>query len=233
MSVFLGRYVLLACLLPQVCLAGAASIDPRAESLYQQAVPYLQQANSKLEAVPADMPTASAEDKQQGMLLIDQAGALMRPAMGLLEQAAALQHPVAEYRLALIYVMLYPSEEVKAKACPLLEHSLTQGFAPAALEISSWCLPFTDTPQYQAALHAVEDAMPSYAQYFPQPVVRLECRREQPQGLAMQWGSSSDYQAEIYRLLGDSNRAQRQAFYQKALDINDCYKAKRRMAIAQ
>ncbi len=71
--------------------------------------------------------------------------------------------------------------------------------------------------------------MQIYEKYFPQPAVRLECKREQPVGLAMQWGSSHDYQAEIYRLQGDSNRAQRSKYYQKAVDINDCYSAKRRM----
>ncbi|MBD9585640.1 hypothetical protein IB254_01090 [Pseudomonas sp. PDM03] len=220
----------LASLMPSLCMASSFSIDSRSESLYQQAVPYLQQANSKLEAVPSNFPTASAEEKQRSMALVDEAGVLLRPAITLLEQAAALEHPVAQYRLALIYVMLHPSDVIKEKACPLFEQSLVHGFAPAALEISSWCVAFTDTVQYQTALQAIEASMPLYEKYFPQPVVKLECRREEPVGMAMQWGSSRDYQAEIYRLQGDSNRAQRWEFYQKALDINDCYRVKRRMA---
>jgi hypothetical protein len=210
-------------------MASTFHIDPRSESLYQQAVPYLQQANSKLEAVPANTPTASAEEKKRSWALIDEAGALLKPAITLLEQAAALDHPVAQYRLGLIYVMLYPNEVIKEKACPLFEKSLAHGFAPPALGISSWCLAYTDTPQYQTALQATVTSMQIYEKYFPQPVVRLECKREQPVGLAMQWGSSRDYQAEIYRLQGDSNRAQRSKYYQKAVDINDCYSVKRRM----
>jgi len=118
---------------------------------------------------------------------------------------------------------------IKEKACPLFERSLAQGFAPPALEIASWCLAFTDTPEYQNALQAMETSMPVYEKYFPQPVVRLECKPEEPVGFAMQWGDGRDYQAEIYRLQGDSNRARRLEYYQKAIDTNDCYKAKRRM----
>lgn len=226
-------FALLGCLLPQLCMADTFQIDPRGEALYQQAVPYLQQANSKLEAVPGNTPTASAEEKKRSLALVDEAGAKLKPAIALLEQAAALDHPVAQYRLGLIYVMLYPAELIKEKACPLFEKSLIHGFAPPALEIASWCFAFTETTGYQTALQAVEGSMPLYENYYPQPVVRLECRREGPVGLAMQWGSSRDYQAEIYRLQGDSNRAERSAYYQKALAINDCFKVKRRMEFSQ
>lgn len=79
---------------------------------------------------------------------------------------------------------------IKEKACPLFEQSLIHGFAPPALEIASWCFAFTETARYQTALQAVEGSMPLYENYCPQPVVRLECRREGPVGLAMQWGST-------------------------------------------
>lgn len=230
-SVYLHRwsYILLICLLPQLSLASTLHIDPRAESLYQEALPYLLQANDKLEAVTADTPTTSEEERQRSLTLAEEGGALLKPAFTLLEQAAALDHPVAQYRLGLIYAMLSPSEVIKEKACPLFERSLAQGFAPPALEIASWCLAFTDTPEYQKALQAIETSMPLYEKYFPQPVVRLECKREEPVGFAMQWGNGRDYQAEIYRLQGDSNRARRLEYYQKAIDTNDCYRAKRRM----
>ncbi|MDO7896603.1 hypothetical protein [Pseudomonas citrulli] len=230
---FLNRwgYTFLAYLLPQLCMATTLHIDPRGENLYQQAVPYLLQANNKFEAVTADTPTASTEEKERSLALAAEGGSLLKPAIALLEQAAALDHPIAQYRLGLLYVLLYPNEVIKEKACPLFERSLAQGFAPPALNISYWCLAFTDTPEYQKALQAIEASMPLYEKYFPQPAVRLECRPEEPVGLAMQWGGSRDYQAEIYRLQGESNRAQRAEYFQKAIDVNDCYKAKRRMAI--
>ncbi|UFH50496.1 tetratricopeptide repeat protein [Pseudomonas sp. KNUC1026] len=225
-------YALAVCVLSQWCMAGTFHIDPRGEALYQQAVPYLQQANSKLEAIPADTPTASTEEKEHAMALAEEAGALLKPAIALLEQAVTFDHPVAQYRLGLIYIMVYPSEVVTEKACPLFEQSLAHGFAPPALEMSSWCIPYTDTPEYQAALQAIETRMPMYEKYFPQPTVKFECRREEALGLAMQWGDSRDYQAEIYRLQGDSNRARRSEYYQKALDINDCYRVKNAWGIA-
>ncbi|BBH34080.1 hypothetical protein [Pseudomonas sp. St290] len=223
-------FTLLACLLSQSGMANTLQIDPRGESLYQQAIPFLQQADSKLEAVTAETPTTSAEEKKRSLALAEEGGMLLKPAFALLEQAAALDHPIAQYRLGLIYVMLSPSEVITEKACPLFERSLAQGFAPPALQIAYWCLAFTDTPQYETTLLALETSMPLYEKYFPQPVVRLECRPEEPVGFAMQWGGSRDYQAEIYRLLGEKNRAKRSEYYQKALDINDCYRVKRRMA---
>ncbi|MHC8338859.1 hypothetical protein [Pseudomonas sp. HLT2-19-2] len=222
-------YTLLGSLLPQLCMASTLPINPQSESLYQQAVPYLQEANNKLEALPVEFPTANEDEKKRLLARAEEAGALLKPAITLLEQAAALDHPVAQYRLGLIYVMLYPSKVIEEKACPLFEQSLAHGFAPPALGIASWCLAFTNTPQYQTALQSTEARMPIYEKYFPQPAVKLECRQEQPAGMAMQWGSIRDYQAEIYRLLGDGNRTQRREYYQKAIDINECYKANKRM----
>ncbi|OLS60307.1 hypothetical protein [Pseudomonas putida] len=223
-------YTLAACLLSQACVASPLQIDPRGDSLYQQAVPYLQQADSKFEAVTAITPETSEAEEQRSLGLAAEGGALLKPAVQLLEQAAALGHPVAQYRLGLIRVMLLaPSEVIEEKACPLFEQSLAQGFAPPAVVISTWCLAHAKTPLYQAQLQAVEAAMPGYEQYFPQPGVWLECKPGQPVGMALQWGSSRDYQAEVYRLLGDWNRAQRSAFYQKAVDLNDCAKARKRL----
>ncbi|OPG72264.1 hypothetical protein B1219_19200 [Pseudomonas ogarae] len=230
MSLNRWSYTLIACLLPQLCVASTLHIDPRGESLYQEAVPYLLQANDKLVAVTADTPTTNEEERQRSLTLAEEGGALLKPAFTLLEQAAALDHPVAQYRLGLIYAMLSPSDVIKEKACPLFERSLAQGFAPPALEIAHWCLASTDRSEYQKALQAIETSMPLYEKYFPQPVVRLECKPEEPVGLAMQWGNVRDYQAEIYRLQGDSNRSKRLEYYQKAIDTNDCYIAKKRMA---
>ncbi|MHA6195831.1 hypothetical protein ACX3YG_15835 [Pseudomonas wadenswilerensis] len=225
------RYTLVGCLLSPLCAASAFQIDPKADSLYQQAAPYLQKANSRFEAVTAITPETSAEEKQRSLDIAAEAGEMLKPAIPLLEQAAALDHPVAQYRLGLIYVLLAPSEAIREKACPLFERSLGHGFAPPALEIASFCAAYTDTPEYKSALQVVENSMPLYERYFPQPASVLECKPETPPGLGMQWGSSRDYQAEIYRLQGDGNRARRAEYYRKALDLNDCYRAKKRLAI--
>lgn len=230
---FINRWsgTLLGCLLSQLCLADTLQIDPRAESLYQQAVPYLKQAQDKLDVIPATPPTASAEVRARAEALSIEAGAFLKPAIKLLDQAVALDHPVAQYRLGLIYAIIYPLDAVQANACPLFERSVAQGFAPAALLIPSYCWAFSDTPQFQAALQGMQASMPFYEKYFPQPAVKLECRQEQPVGLTMQWGTSREYQAEIFLIQGDINRPLRTAFYQKAVEINDCYKAKKRLGI--
>lgn len=225
------RYALAGCLLLPVCAVHSSPIDPRSDSLYQQAVPYLQQADDKFAAVTAITPETSAEEKQRSLALAADAGALLKSAMPLLEQAAALDHPVAQYRLGLIYVLLTPADVIEEKACPLLEKSLAQGFAPPALAVSTWCLGYVMTPDYQPALQAIDSSLPRYEKYFPQPAMSLECKKETPVGMGLHWGSSRDYQAEIYRLQGDSNRARRLEFYQKAIDVNGCYRAKRRMEI--
>lgn len=69
--------------------------DPQGESFYQQAVPYLLQANSKFEAVTADKPTASAlevNDFQGRKTLEDPTESKLRH--GAVELAAALRTSV-------------------------------------------------------------------------------------------------------------------------------------------
>lgn len=101
----------------------------------------LSRISSKLEAIAANTPTASAEEKKRSMALADEAGALLKPAIALLEQAASVDHPVAQYRLGLIYVMLYPSEVIKEKACPsLLAPSSMSALGCAAFHISRVCM---------------------------------------------------------------------------------------------
>ena len=104
--------------------------------------------------MPANTPTADAKEKQRAVVLIEAAGLLLRSAVPLLEQAAALAHPVAQYRLALIYLLVDSNGAASQKACPLIEQSLIHGFAPSALLASSWCSEFTQTAEYQAnAVH--------------------------------------------------------------------------------
>lgn len=215
---------LLACLLPPVCLADTFAIDPRSESLYQQAVPHLQEADKSLGAVDLKSPTPEIQATNRS--LGAKASAELQIAVPLLEQAAAVEHPIAQYRLALIYLG-YSPEGNQEKACRLLEKSLSHGFAPPAVVIESACYAYADTPEYQAALEAVQVPAPSYESYFPQPAMNLACRREEASGAGFQWATSRDYQAEIFWLLGAHNRAQRSEYAQKAVDINGCYKAGR------
>lgn len=75
--------------------------------------------------------------------------------MALLRKAAELDHPVAQYRLALFYITYLPQNDIARSACPLLEASIRQGFAPAALGITTWCPAFSDSADYRQALERI------------------------------------------------------------------------------
>lgn len=202
------------------------SIDPHADLLYRQALPLLEQAD-KADDDLGTLRTSSSDPelRRQGQAMAH----TLPTAVALLEKSVALGHPVAQYRLALYYTTYLPAARIAETACPLLQASLKQGFAPPALAIAQWCTPYNSSVEYRQALEAVPSMATLYASYYPQPATRLACSRARPQGLQMQWGRQRDYQAEIYRLLGELDSPQRQAFLQKAVDINGCAAAQQHL----
>ncbi|HGY9626370.1 TPA: sel1 repeat family protein [Pseudomonas putida] len=224
-AVFLSPLLLAA--LAQSAQALDVQIDPHADLLYRQALPLLEQADSQDDA-PSPLRTAIGSDPE----LSRQGQALARTlptAVALLKKSVALGHPVAQYRLALYYMTYLPATQIPDAACPLLEASLQQGFAPPAPAIATWCPPYNASPAYRQALEAIPGMATLYAPYYPQPAVRLACNRSQPQGLEMQWGRQRDYQAEVYRLLGELDPQRRQLLLQKAVEINGCAAAQQRL----
>lgn len=217
---------LLAFVLVPVCLANSFEIDPRGEGLYQQALPHLLDAEKSLQAMVVNPKLRTPEVQATNRALGAKAGAQLQIAAPLLEQAAALEHPVAQYRLALLYLMSSP-QGFDEKACTLLEKSLGHGFVPPAVTIASFCYAYTDKPEYRPALESMQIPAPAYERYFPQPALALGCRREEAMGAGFHWGTSRDFQAEIYWLLGAKDRARRSEYSQKAIDINGCFKGQR------
>ena len=201
-------------------------IDPHADLLYRQALPLLEQADLQTTAPAHCAPRLAATGTQPPR---PGPGANPTHRRGLAEKSVALNHPVAQYRLALYYMTYLPTAQIPDAACPLLEASLQQGFAPPAPAIATWCPPYNASPAYRQALEAIPSMATRYAAYYPQPAIRLACNRSQPQGLEMQWGRQRDYQAEVYRLLGDLDPQQRQTLLQKAVDINGCAAAQRHL----
>lgn len=219
------RLLGLLCLLPLMALADEVRIDPHADLLYRQALPFLEQADAQSQA----LPLAPDPGDQELIVEVEALGRTLEPAVALLRKAAELQHPVAQYRLALFYITYLPQKDIAAAACPLLEASIGQGFAPAALGITPWCSDFGNSNAYRQGMERVPLMTSLYAAYYPQPAVRLECIRQRPQGLNMQWGRQRDFQAEVYRLLGAIDPSHDQAYYQKAVEINGCLPAQRRL----
>ncbi len=150
-------------------------------------------------------------------------------AVALLKKSVELGHPVAQYRLALYYMTYLPAAQIPDAACPLLEASLKQGFAAPAPAIATWCRPYNASSEYRAALEAIPSMATVYAPYYPQPTTRLACSRSRPEGLQMLWGRQRDYQAEVYRLLGDLDPPHRLSLLQKAVDINGCVTAQQHL----
>ncbi|WP_431312006.1 sel1 repeat family protein [Pseudomonas alkylphenolica] len=194
-------------------------IDPHADLLYRQAVSLMEETDNQYRTFNLKASTTDQDLAQQGQAM----GRTLAPAVSLLEKAVALDHPVARYRLALYYMTYLPASQIPAAACPLLQTSLAQGFAPAALGVETWCSDYRHSSAFANDLQNVPAMTNRYASYYPQPAVRLQCTREQPQGLAMQWGRQRDYQAEIYRLQGYDDLDQREYFWQKAVELNGCF----------
>lgn len=215
----------LMCLLPLLAWADEPRIDPHADLLYRQALPLLQSADTQ-------SSTLSLNDRPSEKDLMSQVQALGRslePAVNLLQKAAELNHPVAQYRLALHYITYLPAAEISSAVCPLLDASLHQGFAPAALAVEGWCPNLREQAGYRRALERANSQASQFAAYYPQPAIRLQCLRERPKGLAMQWGRQRDFQAEVYRLLASVDRVHRTQYFQKAIDINGCATAQRHL----
>lgn len=215
----------LAVLTPACVLADGLQIDPHADLLYRQAVTLLEQAENQNTSFSLKTSTTDQDLAQQGQAM----GRTLAPAVSLLHKAVELDHPVARYRLALYYMTYLPAEQIPAAACPLLQTSLAQGFAPSALGIEAWCADYRESPAFARDLENIPTLATRYAPYYPQPAERLLCNREQPQGLAMQWGRQRDYQAEIYRLQGNNDANQREFYWRKAVDLNGCFAVQRRL----
>lgn len=220
---------LLITLAPQAARALDVRIDPHADLLYRQALPLLEQADNQDDGDSAN-PIRTAIGGDPELNRQGQAMARTLPtAVALLKKSVELGHPVAQYRLALYYTTYLPAAQIPDAACPLLEASLQQGFAPPATAIATWCPPYNASRAYRAALEAIPSMATLYAAYYPQPATRLACSRSRPQGLEMQWGRQRDYQAEVYRLLSDLDPQHRQTLLQKAVEINGCVAAQQRL----
>jgi len=222
-------FSLLVVLTPACVWADDLHINPHADLLYRQAVSLIEQADTQNIGFSLKTGTTNQDLAQQSQSM----GRTLAPAVSLLKKAVELDHPVARYRLALYYINYLPASQIPAAACPLLQTSLEQGFAPAALGVDTWCPEYRQSRAFAKDLEDIPVTANRYTSYFPQPAVRLQCKREQPKGLAMQWGRLRDYQAEIYRLQGEDNPGQRQYFWKKAVELNGCYSVSPRLLSSQ
>ena len=173
-----------------------------------------------------------SDDQANLSLMSNRYGRAILPAVQKLEKASLLGSAKAQYRLALIYEALLDRAD---DACELYNRSAEQAFAPAALRLAASCVSYESNLEYEALLENAVSQINHYENAYPQPTVRLECMKAPPEGMRYQWGSMNDFLAEIYILQatrtskGDSREEKRQ-LYEKALALNECNYAKRRLA---
>ncbi|WDU64543.1 hypothetical protein LRS56_08775 [Pseudomonas poae] len=210
---------------PYMALASDLPALP-GEAQYQQAATLLKQSDAEyadlMRSLLAKKPPADMEAKKANLALIQH----------FLDESAQAGHPVAEYRLMLLYqVYLVPGQE--QAMCQLAVSSLEHGFAPAALYVDNACLDYVLSPKYIPALQNALSKMNDFARYYPQPAVWLTCGAP-PSGVELQSGSENDYRAELYKVLATrTNRrtalALRTEYFKKALATNGCPYASKRL----
>lgn len=215
----------------QAAVAAEVHITAESERLYREALPDLDKAELMLQTSIqlrhlkiADGVLANDDNVAKRLLI----GSVMT-----LDKAAKLGHPVAHYRLAAVFTK-YGSTSEQKLACPLLEASLAQGFAPAASVVSIQCFDFQrDTTFLKMAEAALANDV-IYEKYYPIPTTFFTCWfSEETKDNRMPshiLGNRNDYRAEIYYLLGRAQRdfqsenwrAKRSDYYQKAVLKNGC-----------
>ncbi|WP_144424966.1 hypothetical protein [Pseudomonas trivialis] len=214
-----------------IAMAGENS-SPPGEVQYQEAVAVLAKTDPQLadlmRSVQANQKAADFDQKMREL------GEPFRLTERLLSESATAGHPVAQYRLVLLYQSyLVPGKE--QQMCDLSASSLEAGFAPAALYLANACLSYTQGPRYEPALQGALAKLPDYARYYPQPTVWLTCGAP-PTGVELQLGSANDFRAELYKLLAsqiDKRKALplRIEYLEKALASNGCPYARERLDI--
>ncbi|WP_339421309.1 MULTISPECIES: hypothetical protein [unclassified Pseudomonas] len=199
---------------------------PPGEAHYQQAAALLKNSDAEY----ADLIRSLLAKKMPADL--DAKKASLAVTQQLLSESAQAGHPVAEYRLMLLYqVYLVPGKE--QEMCQLAVSSLEHGFAPAALYVDNTCLDYVLSPKYLPALQNALTKMDDFARYYPQPAVWLTCGAP-PTGVELQSGSENDYRAELYKVLASrTNRRTalplRVEYLKKAVATNGCPNARKRL----
>ncbi len=153
-------------------------ISAESEALYFKALPYLE----KIDEVQNDIfnirNQLSANEKfpdQKKEQYRDEMLTLIKEGMPLLERSAEEGNPAAQYRLALISSTFESRNQVAEKVCTLLRSSLSNGFAPAGLQMFFYCFDEVKTPEFRSLIDALPNNETLYSRYYPQPTMMPSC----------------------------------------------------------
>lgn len=201
--------------------ANTAPLEGDAE--YRQALPHLRQITHIIKKIDERRATGLSPQESAAPYLSQLQGNI-RDSAALLNQASQQQHPVAQYRLAQI-INLYGNEQEKLSICVLLKTSLSQGFAPAAIEAATLCPSFASTPEFLNYAEA-STRTGKYSRYFPQPSHLLSyCEHSKTRTLNAKDSSEREYQAAIYYLLGSKTEGPKRSEYFSLASKNGCSRA--------
>lgn len=161
-------------------LANAVPLDisPGAEALYFKALPYLDEIddlNNELFSLRHQLPNKEKIPERKIEEFKAKISSLLMQATPLLRRSSDEGNPAAQYRLAWLSIGLDPREQVADQVCSLLKSSLTKGFAPAGLQMISYCFDDVKTVEFRALIDALPEPANPYSKYYPQPVLMPRC----------------------------------------------------------
>ncbi|WP_460093720.1 hypothetical protein [Pseudomonas sp. S2_B03] len=168
------------------CLTGPANavplgVSPGAEALYFKALPYLDEIddlNNELFSLQHQLLKNEKIPDGKKEALKNKISSLLVEATPLLRLSSDEGNPAAQYRLAWLAIEFDPREQVVGQVCSLLKSSLTKGFAPAGLQMISYCFNDVKTVEFRSLVDALPEPTGAYSKYYPQPVLLPKCDRK-------------------------------------------------------
>ncbi|OUM75967.1 hypothetical protein AUC60_00565 [Pseudomonas caspiana] len=161
-----------------IAIAVPTDVSPKAEALYFKALPYLDEIddlNNELFTLRRQLPDKDKFPEEKKDALTKKIRSLVAEATPLLKRSSDEGNPAAQYRLAWLAIVFEPREKVVGQVCYLLKSSLTKGFAPAGLQMISYCFDDVKTVEFRSLIDALPEPTSQYSKYYPQPVLMPRC----------------------------------------------------------
>jgi hypothetical protein len=158
--------------------AETVKISTESEALYFQALPYLEkidEAENELFSIRRQLPANAKFPDQNKEQYLNKVLPLLKEGVPLLKHSADEGNPVARYRLAWVSSHFDPLDQVVDQVCSLLRSSLSQGFAPAGLQMIFYCFDEVETPGFQSLIDALPESEALYSKYYPLPAMMPSC----------------------------------------------------------
>ena len=123
--------------------ANNLSVSVESDALYFKALPYLEkidEVNNDIFNTRNQLSANETFPDQKKKKYRDDMQALVKEGVPLLQRSAEAGNPAAQYRLALIMSTFESRDQTVENVCTLLRSSLSNGFTPAGLQMTYYCL---------------------------------------------------------------------------------------------